>query len=913
MELDKQVAVEPSSSNTRRQSKPKKGLTFHRFFTQENRHPFDELEWETRDARITNSKGEVIFEQSGVEVPGDWSMTATNIVASKYFHGQLGTPSREYSVKQLISRVVETITGWGTELGYFQEASDARVFADELTCLLVNQKVAFNSPVWFNVGCEPKPQCSACFINSVEDTMDSILELAKTEGRLFKFGSGTGSNLSSLRSSREKLASGGSASGPVSFMKGYDAFAGVIKSGGKTRRAAKMVILNIDHPDIVDFIQCKVKEERKAQALVHAGYEASLDGEAYSSIFFQNANNSVRVTDDFMRAVENNEPWRTKAITNGEVVHEFQARDLMRLIADSAHVCGDPGIQFDTTINRWNPCKSSGRINASNPCSEYMFLDDSACNLASLNLLRFATEDGQYDAVSFRKAIEVVFTAQEIIVDAASYPTPRIDRNSHEFRPIGLGYANLGALLMFMGLPYDSYQGRDYAATITAIMTGQAYLTSAKIAEQLGPFAHYPKNKTSFLEVMHYHRDALKYIDPQNVSPDLYKQAREVWNQVIQEGEQHGFRNAQATVLAPTGTIGFMMDCDTTGIEPDLALVKYKQLVGGGGIKIVNSTVSAALTRLGYPDEKVRKILNYIEGHGTIEGCPLLKEEHLAIFDCALKPAQGSRTIHHMGHVRMMAAVQPFLSGAISKTVNMPNESTPEDISQTYMEAWKMGLKSIAIYRDGSKQIQPLSTTAETKPAGEEKVVYRPVRKKLPDERRAITHKFAIGGHEGYITVGMYEDGSPGEIFVVMAKEGSVISGVMDGFATAVSMALQYGVPLKVLVEKFTHTRFEPSGFTGNPHIPYAKSLFDYIFKWLALKFLPEEEHQKLGIIPVEEPAAAPAAETKKAARTEPATQKPLLLELQPDAPPCFQCGSIMVRNGACYKCPNCGETSGCS
>jgi ribonucleoside-diphosphate reductase alpha chain len=914
MDVEKQAPQETAGASPA-QSAPQRGLTFRRFFTKDRIHPFDVLAWERRDACITNQQGEVIFEQKGVEVPSDWSLTATNIVASKYFHGMPGSTEREYSVKQLIGRVVDTITASGEKQGYFASPKDAEIFANELTHLLVNQKASFNSPVWFNVGVEPRPQCSACFINSVQDTMESILTLAKTEGLLFKYGSGTGTNLSSLRSSKEKLASGGSASGPVSFMKGYDAFAGVIKSGGKTRRAAKMVILNADHPDILEFIRCKFKEEKKAWTLILAGYDSTFEGEAYSSIFFQNANNSVRVTDDFMRAVEHDEIWPTRAITDGRTVDEYPARDLMREMAMSAHACGDPGIQFDSTVNHWNPCKRSGRINASNPCSEYMFLDDSACNLASLNLLKFVDEQGQFDVNSFRRAVDIMFTAQEILVDTASYPTPKIEKNSHEYRPIGLGYANLGALLMYMGLPYDSDIGRDFAAAITALMTGQAYLTSAGIAAQSGPFEHFEKNRDSFLGVMEQHRQALQRVHHPNVPDSLYKSAQTVWDKVLGEGARHGFRNAQATVLAPTGTIGFMMDCDTTGIEPDLALVKYKQMVGGGSMKIVNQTVPQALARLGYSEGKIQDILQFIEEAGTIENAPHLAPEHLPIFDCAFKPSNGKRFIHYKGHVKMMASVQPFLSGAISKTVNMPAEATEEDIENVYIEAWKLGLKSIAIYRDGSKKIQPLSTSQEKKetPAGP-RATYQPIRKKLPEERRAITHKFTVGGHEGYITVGMYDDGAPGEIFVVMAKEGSVISGVMDGFATAISMALQYGVPLRVLVDKFTHTRFEPSGYTGNPSIPYAKSIFDYIFKWLALKFLPIEEHAKLGLISSgESETADKAAPGKREASRDSGGRPRQHYVMETDGPPCFQCGSMMVRNGACYKCPNCGETSGCS
>ncbi|MBP7866382.1 MAG: vitamin B12-dependent ribonucleotide reductase [Acidobacteria bacterium] len=894
------------------QSRNAAGLTIPAHYTGTGPHPFELLEWKKRDAVISSNKGEVIFAQRDVEAPAAWSDSAVNITVSKYFHGVLGHADRESSVRQVISRVVDTLTVWGTEGGYFRTVMDATAFSRELAYLLVNQMASFNSPVWFNVGVEKHPQCSACFINSVEDTMDSILELAKTEGKLFKFGSGTGTNLSPLRSSYEKLFSGGNASGPVSFMKGYDAFAGVIKSGGKTRRAAKMVILNIDHPDIVEFIQCKAKEEKKAWALIEAGYDGSFNGEAYSSIFFQNANNSVRVTDEFMRAVEMDTVWKTRAITTGEVIHEYAARDLMRMIAESAHLCGDPGIQFDSTVNRWNPCKASGRISASNPCSEYMFLDNSACNLASLNLLKFVDDEGRFDVDGFRHAVNIVFTAQEIIVENASYPTPKIGVNSVEYRPIGLGYANLGAVLMHMGLPYDSDEGRNYAAAVTALMTGEAYRTSSRLAAVKGPFKHFEMNRASFMEVIEMHRGHAWRIGKAGVPPNLLTAARDAWDKVTKEGPVHGFRNAQATVLAPTGTIGFMMDCDTTGIEPELALVKYKQLVGDGMLKIVNRTIPTALRRLGYTGEETEELVGYIEKHGTIEGGPHLRDSHLPVFDCALKLPSGQRVIHHLGHVRMMAAVQPFLSGAISKTVNMPNDVTPEDVEKVYLEAWKLGLKSVALYRDGSKKAQPLSLKKE-EPKAEQTVVYKPVRRKLPSERTSITHKFRVADHEGYITVGAYENGQPGEIFLLMAKEGSVISGLMDGFATAISMALQYGVPLKVLVDKFTHTRFEPSGFTGNPHIPMAKSILDYIFKWLALKFLPEDDQRKLGII---NPTANPSFVEPPAviiARGEEPGKPERTPTIQGDAPTCPVCETLMVRKGTCYYCPSCFFNNGCS
>ena len=925
---------------TRPATRIKTGISFPRYFTsrlEPGKTPYDEVQWETRTASIGNDKGDMIFEQRDVETPADWSQTATNIVASKYFHGKLGSPDRETSVAQLVQRVVDTIAEWGKQDGYFKTDEDGENFRFDLAHLMIAQKACFNSPVWFNVGVKEargygwiydkkadrvaklesgvvQPQCSACFIVSVKDSLESILDLAKTEGMLFKWGSGTGSNLSALREENAVLSGGGRASGPLSFMKGFDAFAGVIKSGGKTRRAAKMVILNTDHPYIKKFIWCKAKEEKKAYTLVEAGYDASLDGEAYSSIFFQNANNSVRATDDFMQAVLRDDDWWTKSVATGQPVDRYKARDLMRQIAEATHQCGDPGMQFDTTVNRWHPCKNTARINASNPCSEYMFLDDSACNLSSLNLMKFVGPDGQFDVEAFRHAVDTLILAQEIIVDNASYPTEKIGENSHNFRPLGLGYANLGALLMSMGIPYDSDQGRDHAAAITAVMCGQAYLTSSRVAEAMGAFPGYAVNEQPFLEVIRMHRDAVGRINRNNVPTALYHGAEQCWEDAYESGRRHGYRNAQVTVLAPTGTIGFMMDCDTTGIEPDLALIKYKKLVGGGVIKIVNNTVPQALIKLGYTPAQVEQIVTHIDSTGTIEGAPNLKPEHLAVFDCSFRPQNGVRSIHYMGHVRMMAAVQPFISGAISKTINMPEESTVEDIVNAYLESWKLGLKAVAIYRDNSKKVQPLSSGSgkgEKKAAGVapsgatapvEKVVYRPIRRKLPDERRSITHKFTIGGHEGYITVGMYDDGAPGEIFITMAKDGSTISGLMDAFATAISFNLQYGVPLKFLVDKFAHVRFEPSGWTGNQQIPYAKSLMDYIFRWLGAKFLGPEY------------AVGEVGESPKLRPTEADPQQELpFVPVTPDAPICSECGSIMTRNGSCYKCGNCGGTSGCS
>jgi ribonucleoside-diphosphate reductase alpha chain len=955
------------------------GITVDRFFSKEGVHPYDEITWEKRDAVITNAKGAVVFEQKNVEVPNFYTQTATNIVVSKYFYGTVGKEDREFSVKQLVGRVAKTISNWGRKDGYFQTKEDAQHFEDELHFLLVNQMAAFNSPVWFNVGTPRPQQCSACFINSIHDDMRSILNLCVTEGVLFKGGSGAGANFSRLRSKQEFLSgSNGKASGPVSFMKGLDAFAGVIKSGGKTRRAAKMVVLDIDHPDIEEFITCKVDEEKKAWALMDAGYDGSMDGAAYASIFFQNANNSVRVTDAFMKAVEEDADWVTHEVVSGKPSLTFRARELMHKIADAAWLCGDPGMQYDTTINQWHTSKNTDRIYASNPCSEYMFLDDSACNLASINLMRFRKEiNGEmvFDVVAFKKANEVIITAMEIVVGNSVYPTPAIEQNSYDYRPLGIGYANLGALLMSRGLAYDSEEGRNLAAAITSLQSGHCYYQSAKIAEKIGPFAGYARNAEPCLDVMRMHRDASYKIDGQGVPPDLLSESRKAWDHVVEHGSQFGFRNAQISVLAPTGTISFLMDCDTTGVEPDIALVKYKWLVGGGMLKIVNNTVPEALMRLGYSETERKDIIAHIEAYDTIEGAPHLKGEHLSVFDCAFKAAKGTRTIHHLGHVRMMAAVQPFISGAISKTVNMPHEATVEEIADVYMLGWKFGLKAIAIYRDGSKRQQALTTSKESdakkqnekstvagaKPsvASTLTVATAPIansaedrklrRRRLPDERRAITHKFTIGSHQGFITVGLYDDGTPGEIFVTMSKEGSVISGLMDSFATSISIGLQYGVPLEVLVNKFVHMRFEPSGYTSNPQIRIAKSITDYMFRWLALKFLPRESQIAVGINVVEEGmtetthvldavGGAPIADVQPQTNTPSATTEtqpklfsatakdapyPLgqwahktltsTFDNQSDAPVCDSCGSMMVRNAACYKCLNCGATSGCS
>lgn len=1271
-----------------------KGIRFNRYFTKTGIDPFDTVPWEKRSAVISGERGEVVFEQKEVEVPAYWSQLATNVVASKYFRGQIGSPEREYSVKQLIGRVTTTISNWGRERAYFASEEDADAFQQELKHLLLYQYAAFNSPVWFNVGIEPRAQCSACqpyhakintligpmsigeivergliglpvyddkgltpviavkhngrkdvyritlndgfsieatgdhlvcahhtrrtfrhewrrvdeltpgmlmrvhsqtprtympdadelavseaalagwlqadgfvgkystgtnrsltmefmtvgeaehewvmshlkrvfpdhhyhirevetksikdqclrirlygdelrafadkyqlmtrgdqirvpqvlwtapnnaiaaylkslfqadgyaathnlsahiafavisrqwaediqllltrfglysrvrqkrekrpdrydlwevdisiaserkkfaeaihfisenkrakleaslqtpgkrcpetrfqqiasieplgemdvydiqtlsekylsnavlvhncFIVSVQDTMESILDLSKTEGMIFKFGSGSGSNLSNIRGSREFLSGGGKASGPVSFMRGFDSFAGVIKSGGKTRRAAKMVVLNVDHPDIVDFVDCKAREEQKAWALIEQGYDPGFNvpGGAYDSVFFQNANHSVRATDAYMRAVENDGDWALTARTDGEVMTRLKARDLFRKIAESAWICGDPGLQFHDTTNRWHTCSNTAPINASNPCSEYVFLDDSACNLASLNLLKFRTEEGGFDVEAYRHACRTLITAQEIIVDNSSYPTEKICDNSHKYRPLGLGYANLGALLMSNGLPYDGDAGRAYAAVLTAIMHGEANRQSAIIARDCGAtFPDHEINREPMMKVMHMHAKHVDSIDSQLAPADLLKAAREIWADTLKLGEKHGFRNAQVTVIAPTGTIAFFMDCDTTGIEPDIALVKYKTLVGGGMLKIVNNTVPLALKRLGYGSEQIEDILTYIDMNDTIEGAPHLKEEHLPVFDCAFKPANGSRSIEPLGHVKMMAATQPFLSGAISKTVNMPADTTPADIENIYLTAWKLGLKAIAIYRDGSKRTQPLSTKKPSEQAGNEKANTetagasagsgsQPIRRHLANERNSITHKFSIAGHEGYITVGMYEDGKPGEVFITMAKEGSVISGLMDAFATAISLALQYGVPLEKLAEKFSYTRFQPSGFTNNPDVPFATSIVDYLFRWLSSKFpsegpplVPARPSGLLNTADTSEDQSASMLASRPAETHAITEEMAKLVSMQSDAPPCPVCGMIMVRAGSCHNCLNCGTSYGC-
>jgi ribonucleoside-diphosphate reductase alpha chain len=907
----------------------REGLTFKRYFTRDGVHPFDEVEWETRDAVIPNFKeGGNAFEQRDVEFPITWSQNATNIVAQKYFRGPLGTPQRESSVRQLVGRVVDTITGWGRKGRYFASDDDAKVFSDELSHLLVTQKAAFNSPVWFNVGVPDTPQqCSACFILAVDDTMSSILNWYVEEGTIFKGGSGSGINLSKIRSSREPLAGGGTASGPVSFMRGADASAGTIKSGGKTRRAAKMVILDVDHPDVSDFIWCKAREEQKARALRDAGFDMDLDGRDAYSIQYQNANNSVRVNDEFMKAFEQDQDWRLKAVITDETVETVRARELMREIAQAAWECADPGMQYDTTINEWHTCPATGRINASNPCSEYMHLDNSACNLASLNLMKFIDAEGTFDVKAFRKAVEVVFTAQEIIVGPADYPTEKIGENAREFRQLGLGYANLGALLMARGLPYDSDGGRAWAGAITALMTGQAYRTSARIAEAMGPFEGYEPNADAMLRVMRKHRAAADEIDGDAVPEAVLSAAKQSWDDAIAFGAKHGYRNSQATVLAPTGTIGLMMDCDTTGIEPELALVKTKKLVGGGTMQFVNQTVPRALGRLGYDPAQVEDIVAYIAEHNSVQDAPHLREEHAAVFDTAM----GAQPIHYMGHVRMMGAAQPFISGAISKTVNMPEHATVEEVEQLFIESWKLGLKAVAIYRDNCKVAQPLSAdkkkSATAPQAGE---LTTPVRKRLPQSRPSITTKFEVGDAEGYITASSYPDDGIGEIFLKSSKQGSTLAGITDAFSIAVSIGLQYGVPLETYVSKFINMKFEPSGMTNDPDIRFATSLVDYVFRRLALDHLPIEQREALGIRSIDERKETAAAEAAEKLGT---TVEEVIAAVKAEAPPslpivessgvpqanaadaplCYTCGSKMLPAGSCYVCPSCGSTSGCS
>jgi len=909
----------------------REGLTFERYFTTEGTHPFDEVEWQVRDAVIPNYKeGGNAFEQRDVEFPVSWSQNATNIVAQKYFRGTLGTPQRESSVRQLAGRVVDTITRWGQKNGYFASDHDAQVFAEELTHLIVTQKAAFNSPVWFNVGVPDTPQqCSACFILAVDDHMSSILNWYVEEGTIFKGGSGSGINLSKIRSSKESLAGGGTASGPVSFMRGADASAGTIKSGGKTRRAAKMVILNVDHPDVGDFIWCKAKEEHKARALRDAGFDMDLDGKDSASIQYQNANNSVRVTDEFMRAFEQDQDWKLKAITTGEAVETVRARELMGEIAAAAWECADPGMQYDSTINEWHTCPASGRINGSNPCSEYMHLDNSACNLASMNLMKFLHDDGSFDVASFRHAVEVVFTAQEIVVGESDYPTERIGDNARAYRQLGLGYANLGALLMARGLPYDSDGGRAWAGAITAIMTGQAYRASARIAEVMGAFDGYRPNADAMLRVMRKHRAAADEIDSELVPEAMLSAAKQSWDEAVSLGELYGYRNAQASVLAPTGTIGLMMDCDTTGIEPELALVKTKKLVGGGTMQFVNQTVPRALDKLGYDAGQVDDVVAYIAEHNSVVDSPHLKTEHHAVFDTAM----GAQPIHYMGHVRMMAAAQPFISGAISKTVNMPEEATVEEVEQLFIESWKLGLKAVAIYRDNCKVAQPLSADKaadKKKAAGVEAAVdlAHPVRKRLPMSRPSTTTSFQVGDAEGYVTAGSYPDDGLGEIFLKTSKQGSTLAGVMDAFAIAVSIGLQYGVPLETYVSKFINTKFEPSGMTNDPDIRFATSMIDYVFRRLALDYLAPETREGLGIRSIAERTESAQGELS-ASSEEHAPQAPAAsLRAEPpqtidiverstakanDAPLCYSCGSKMQPAGSCYVCSSCGSTSGCS
>ncbi|HVS03644.1 MAG TPA: vitamin B12-dependent ribonucleotide reductase [Thermoanaerobaculia bacterium] len=891
-----------------------------RCFSTAGSDPYAEVEWVRRDAVIHGEGGQVVFEQLGVEAPSSWSEIATRIVASKYFRGAPGAPERETSVRQLVSRVVDTLGEWGRRDGYFASREEAGAFCGELAWLLLRQRAAFNSPVWFNVGIEARPQCSACFINSVDDTMDSILGLARTEGMLFKYGSGSGSNLSSLRGSMEPLSTGGTASGPLSFMRGLDAFAGAIKSGGRTRRAAKMVLLDVDHPDVVDFIRSKQVEEGKARALVAAGYEAgfAVAGGAYDSVGFQNANHSLRLSDAFMAAVDADGEWTTRAVLGGAPVATYRARDLLRWMAEAAWECGDPGVQLSTTIDGWHTCPASGPIRASNPCSEFLFLDDSACNLASLNLLSFWRPESGFDCAGFAHAAAVLLTAQEILVDRGSYPTAAIEETSRRFRPLGLGFANLGALLMAAGVPYDSPQGRGLAAAVTALLTGAAYAQSSRMAAARGAFAGFADNRQPLLSVLARHRRAAEALDGGEDGCEIAAAARAAWAEAAALAEAHGARNAQVTVLAPTGTIAFMMDCDTTGVEPDLALVKHKQLVGGGSLRIVNRTVPAALDRLGYPPESREAILEWVEEHGTVEGAPDLDEAHLPVFDCAFRTPQGTRSIHHRGHLAMLAALQPFISGAISKTINVPAETTVEEIESIYRQAWTMGIKAVAVYRDGCKSSQPLTSGGKRRPEPTVGAAPSPVRRRLPDERRAITHKFSIDQYEGYVTVGLFDDGQPGEIFLVMAKEGSTISGLMDAFATAISIALQHGVPLQALVDKFTHTRFEPSGFTRNPAIPIAKSITDYIFRWLASKFLDADGQRAAGVLVRDDAAGGDPGDSEagRAAAADPAAAAAANgggALFHQDAPSCHACGSLMVRNGSCYRCLNCGATSGCS
>lgn len=894
----------------------KRAFRLARFFTHEDKHPYDDITWEKRRAVIFGSKGEIVFEQNDVEVPARWSQTATDIVCEKYFTGHVGKSSRETSVKQLINRVVDTITGWGWQYNYFIDKEEGTIFSEELKTILVNQYAAFNSPVWFNVGVEAHPQCSACFILAVDDNKESISQWYRDEMFIFAGGSGAGLNVSPLRSSKEYLANRGKSSGPVSFMKGADAIAGTIKSGGKTRRAAKMVVLNVDHPDIREFIVCKWREEEKAKALIRAGYSDAIDGDVYNNIFFQNANNSVRVTDAFMQRAIEDAPWELKAVRTGETLETVRARDLLRLISEAAWHCADPGIQYDTTINRWHTASVTGRINASNPCSEYMHLDNSACNLASLNLLNFVAGDGSFDVASFRHAVRVMIMAQDITVEGSSYPTSKIAENAKAFRELGLGYANLGALLMYKGLPYDSKEGRALSGAITALLTGEAYCMSAYLVERVSSFEGYEVNKKPMQKVLRMHRDAVDDINARHVPEDLMTAAHEAWDTAVLRTEKMGIRNSQVSVLAPTGTIAFMMDCATTGIEPAFSLVAYKKMVGGGFLKIVNSTVPAALKNLGYPQEEIDAIVKYIEDNDRIEGAPYIKDDHLPVFDCAVNAPGGARAIHYMGHVRMMAAAQPFISGAISKTVNLPSSATIEDIANIYIDSWKLGLKAVAVYRDGCKGSQPLNT-GRTKGSKDDVVESdEPRRKTLPHDVVSYRHKFSVMGHEGYLHYGLYPDGKLAEVFIRMAKEGSTISGLLDSIGVLMSVSLQYGVPVETIVRKFVHTRFEPAGFTENPDIPVVKSILDYLAKFLALKFLTPDEQHGFGIYTETQTAEAIVKsdvmiERDTADRKEVIKLEKLSISASyQDAPAC-RCGSIMVRTGSCYTCGSCGENLG--
>jgi ribonucleoside-diphosphate reductase alpha chain len=896
-------------------------LAVRRYFTIPGRDPFDEIEWETRNAFIPG-KDKPVFEQKDVEFPKFWSQTATNIVAQKYFRGRMTSPERERSVRQMIGRVVDTISAWGRKDGYFATEDEAATFEAELKAILVNQLASFNSPVWFNVGFEEKPQCSACFILSIEDSMDSILDWIRREGVIFRGGSGSGVNLSKLRSSKEQLSKGGYASGPVSFMRGADASAGTIKSGGKTRRAAKMVVLDVDHPDIDEFIWCKAHEERKARVLEQAGYDMSLDSADWASIQYQNANNSVRVTDAFMEAVGADADWNLTARTDGTVVETVKARKLLKDMAEAAWQCADPGVQYDTTINNWHTLPNTSRINASNPCSEYMSIDDSACNLASLNLMKFRREDGELDVEAFTHAVDVVFLAQEILVGNSSYPTQEIEKNAKAYRQLGLGYANLGALLMARGLPYDSEEGRAYAAAITGLMTGRAYRKSAEIAGRMGPFAGYKPNAAAMIGVMAQHRAAVGNIDgASSVPADLLTACRQAWDDVLNLGEVHGYRNAQATVLAPTGTISFMMDCDTTGVEPDFSLVKSKKLVGGGEITIVNKSVPMSLDKLGYAPAEVEEIVAFVDERNTVVGAPYLKADHYPVYDGAV----GDRAIHYMGHVKMMGAVQPFISGAISKTVNLPETVTVDEVAQLFAESWKLGVKAIAIYRDNCKVAQPLSGKKDDG-AQETLVSALPPapltqRRRLPEDRVEVGRKFRVGEYEGYIHVGLYEDGTPGDIFVDIAKEGTTLAGLMNSIMISVSLGLQYGVPLEVYVSKFSHMRFEPSGMTNDPDIRVAKSIVDYIFRWMGKRFLTVEQQEELGIMSAEVRARlaegyrnggdAPAAPATPLEASPPG--QTALFNAFEDAQECAKCGGRMVRTGSCYTCRDCGTNTGCS